>query len=145
MKHLPNSQWDEVRTAYASGVGLRELARNMGIPAGTVLARAKRERWTQRIAAAKANAATPRQPVAVTTMQAVAISMQERGERHIGRMAGITERVMPHLEAMDPDLILHRVDEVEKLDKIARRTFKISEEPTVGVSIQVLSLNSAMM
>jgi hypothetical protein len=40
------------KTAYAAGIGLRELARNMEIPAGTVLARAKREGWTQQIAAA---------------------------------------------------------------------------------------------
>jgi len=33
--------------------GLREIARNMGIPAGTVLARSKREGWTQQIAQAK--------------------------------------------------------------------------------------------
>jgi hypothetical protein len=31
------------------GIGLREIARNMGIPEGTVLARAKREGWTRDI------------------------------------------------------------------------------------------------
>ena len=45
-RKLPESAWNEIRTAYASGIGLRELARNMGIPEGTVLARAKREDWT---------------------------------------------------------------------------------------------------
>src|SRR5205823_4241553 len=35
--------WEQIKTAYASGIGLREIARNMGIPAGTVLARANRE------------------------------------------------------------------------------------------------------
>ena len=47
------STWAEIRTAYASGIGLRQLARNMNIPAGTVLARSKREEWTQQIAGAK--------------------------------------------------------------------------------------------
>ena len=37
--------WEQIKTAYASGIGLRELGRNMGVPAGTVLARAKREGW----------------------------------------------------------------------------------------------------
>jgi len=41
--------WEQIKTAYASGIGLRELGRNMGVPAGTVLARAKREGWTQQI------------------------------------------------------------------------------------------------
>lgn len=53
MHRVSASTWAEIRTAYAGGIGLRELARNMGIPAGTVLARSKREGWTQQIAQAK--------------------------------------------------------------------------------------------
>jgi len=33
---------EQIRTACASGIGLREIARNMGISEGTVLSRAKR-------------------------------------------------------------------------------------------------------
>ena len=40
---LSAAQWEQMKTAYASGLGLRELARNAGNSAGTVLARAKRE------------------------------------------------------------------------------------------------------
>ena len=39
--------WEQTKTAYASGIPLRELARNMGIPAGTILSRAKREGWSR--------------------------------------------------------------------------------------------------
>jgi len=53
--------------------------------------------------------------------------MQQRGERHLGRMANIVEKMMPHVEAMEPGAILDRVDDVEKLDKVARRTFGISD------------------
>ena len=53
MNRISASTWAEIRTAYASGIGLRQLARNMDIPAGTVLARSKREGWTQQIAQAK--------------------------------------------------------------------------------------------
>ena len=68
---LTNSDWAEIRTAHASGIGLRELARNMGIPAGTVLARSKREGWTRQIQTAKALACQPTQPLARTTTDAV--------------------------------------------------------------------------
>jgi hypothetical protein len=51
---ISKATWAEIRTAYASGIGLREIARNMGIPEGTVLARAKREGWTREIQNAKA-------------------------------------------------------------------------------------------
>jgi uncharacterized protein YjcR len=50
-------RWEQIKTAYASGIGLREIARNLGIPEGTVLARAKREGWTQQIRSAAALAA----------------------------------------------------------------------------------------
>jgi hypothetical protein len=36
---LPAAAWEQLKTAHAAGAGLRELARNMGIPEGTVLAR----------------------------------------------------------------------------------------------------------
>ena len=51
---ITKATWAEIRTAYASGIGLREIARNMDIPEGTVLARAKRENWTREIQTAKA-------------------------------------------------------------------------------------------
>jgi hypothetical protein len=82
MTHIPSATWAEIRTAYASGIGLRELARNMGIPAGTVLARSKREGWTQQIATAKLiqrpelarELAKPEAISAITPMQSAAIS-----------------------------------------------------------------------
>jgi uncharacterized protein YjcR len=40
---IANTTWAEIRTAYASGIGLREIARNMGIPAETILSWAKRD------------------------------------------------------------------------------------------------------
>jgi hypothetical protein len=41
------STWAEIRTACASGIGLREIARNMNIPEGTVLATSKTRRHSQ--------------------------------------------------------------------------------------------------
>ncbi len=34
---ITNEIWEQIKTAYASGLGLREIARNTGIPEGTVL------------------------------------------------------------------------------------------------------------
>ncbi len=141
---LPESTWRELRTAHASGLGLRELARNMGIPAGTILARSKREGWTRYILDAKAlvrSSPAPTTPVAM----AAAASMAERGQRHLQRMAGVMEKTLPHVEGMEPGAILDRIDEIEKLDKVARRTFGISDGPTghsVLVNIQMLGMVS---
>ena len=119
--------WEQVKTAYATGIGLREIARNMNIPEGTVLARAKREAWTREIQSAKTLAKREDAPLTVTPVQAVAMSIRQRGERHIERMAGVSERGVDHIETMDGPQILKAVDEIETLDKVARRTYGLSD------------------
>jgi hypothetical protein len=135
--------WEQIKTAYASGIGLREIARNMGIPEGTVLARAKREGWTQQIQSIKALAKRDDTSTAVTPFQAASASMQQRGERHIERMAGVSQRAVDHIETMDGPEILNSVDHIEKLDKVARRTFGLNDNPLPsGFSLNVLNLGS---
>jgi hypothetical protein len=123
---IPSERWEQIKTAHASGIGLREIARNMGIPEGTVLAHAKREGWTREIQNAKALAKREDSAPAVTATEAVAITMHQRGERYLGRMASVSERGVDHVETMQGSEILARVDQIEKLAKVARRTFGIS-------------------
>ena len=129
--------WEQIKTAHASGIGLREIARNMGIPEGTVLARAKREGWSRQVNNAKALAQRDDAAKAIAPFEAASATMQQRGERHLGRMANIVEKTMPHLEAMEPGAILDRVDDVEKLDKVARRTFGISDMGLQGNQVMI--------
>ena len=74
---IPKSASAQIRTAYASGIGLREIARNMSIPEGTVLSHAKREGWTGKIQSAKAVAKPEETPLAVTPAEAVAMSIRQ--------------------------------------------------------------------
>ena|SRR6476620_2744193 len=137
MRRISKETWEQIKTAYASGIGLRELARNMELPEGTVLARAKREGWTQQIEAAKLTErpqlareiAKPRAISAISPLQSIAAVMQERGERYRERIAGVSERVVGHIELMWPDEILTRSAQFEKIDTIARRTFGLNEVP----------------
>ncbi|MDP9186827.1 MAG: hypothetical protein M3O72_05665 [Verrucomicrobiota bacterium] len=124
--------WEQIKTAHASGIGLREIARNMGIPEGTVLARAKRKGWTREIQNAKALAKRDDTSTAITTFEAVSATMQQRGERHLGHMVNIVEKTLPHVEALEPGAILDRIDDVETLDKIGRRTFGLSDGDAPG-------------
>jgi hypothetical protein len=67
--------------------------------------------------------------------------MQQRGERHVGRMAGVSERGVDHIETMDGPEILKSVDQIEKLDKVARRTFGLKDDnPYAHFSLNVLNL-----
>ena len=141
-RKIPTDTWEQVKTAFAAGVGLREIARNMNIPAGTVLARANREGWSREIQSAKALAKREDAPPAITPVEAVAMSMQQRGERHIERMAGVSERGVGHIETMDGLGILRSIDQIEKLDKVARRTFGLKDDnPYVGISLNVLRVD----
>src|SRR5438093_10800602 len=126
---ISSERWEQIKTARASGIGLREIARNMGIPEGTVLARAQREGWSRQIQSAKALVKREDSAPAVTATAAVAMTMQQRGERHVGRMAGVSERAVDHIETMDGPELLNSVDQIEKLDKVARRTFGLDDIP----------------
>jgi hypothetical protein len=52
-------------------------------------------------------------------------------------MAGVSERGVDHIEAMDGGTILDRVDDIEKLDKVARRIFGITEGDPHGNNVIV--------
>jgi hypothetical protein len=141
--------WEQAKIAFASGtIGLRELARKMNIPQGTMTARASREGWTKNIEAAK-RAANGAQAVAVrpTVMQSVAESMQKRGQRHMGRIAGISERVVDHVETMQPGEVLGSIHEVEKLDRMARRTYGLGDSAGAGgtLALNILTNQAAIV
>jgi hypothetical protein len=77
-------RWEQIKVAYVSGIGLREIARKMNIPEGTVLAYAKRHGWTQQIQVAtrelsvmQSDAITPVQSVP----QSIASILSERKDR----------------------------------------------------------------
>ena len=127
---ISSNTWEQIRTAYASSIGLREIARNMEIPEGTILSRAKREGWTQDIQNAKALAKREQSALAVTPVEAVAATLAERGQRHLKRMAGVSEKAVDHVETMDGPEILKSVDRIDKLDKIGRRTFGLEDGQT---------------
>jgi hypothetical protein len=137
--------WEQAKTAYASGIGLRELARNMKIPEGTILAHARRKRWTQQIQTAK-SVAQPLQSDAITPMQSAAASMQQRAARHVERIADISERVVDHVDKQHPALVLAQIDDVEKLDRMARRTYGLSDGQQSGgaFSLNILTGQAAV-
>jgi uncharacterized protein YjcR len=83
-RRITNETWEQIRTGYAAGINLREIARKMDIPEGTVLAHAKRHGWTEQIQVAtgqltvmQSNAITPVQSVP----QSLAAILSERKNR----------------------------------------------------------------
>jgi hypothetical protein len=73
--------------------------------------------------------------------------MQERGERYRERMAGVSERVIGHVETMDADEILSQSAQVERIDTVARRTFGLdnTEKGTGALNLNVLTGGRAIV
>lgn len=53
-------------------------------------------------------------------------------------------KTLPHVEAMEAGEILNRVDDVETLDKIGRRTFKLDDKPQIGVTFKLLQVGGSL-
>jgi hypothetical protein len=73
-RKIKHETWEQIKTGYAAGVGLREIARKMNFPEGTVLAHAKRHGWTQQIQAATGQLSVM-QSDAITPVQSVPQSL----------------------------------------------------------------------
>ena len=82
----------------------------------------------------------------MSPVEAVAMSMRQRGERHIDRMASVSERAVDHIETMGGSGILRSIDQIEKLDKVARRTFQFDDiQPTGEFTLNVLNVARDVM
>jgi uncharacterized protein YjcR len=79
-RKISKETWEQVKIAYAAGAGLRDLARKMNIPEGTVLAHAKRKGWTRQIEAAKREARST-QSTAIMPFEALATTLNERKDK----------------------------------------------------------------
>ena len=99
-RHIEESTWAEIRTAYVSGIGLREIARKMRISEGTVLARAKREGWTQQIQSAKGLVKRQDATPTIAPFQAVAATLGELGKASRLSAARVHHRALTYAEIL---------------------------------------------
>jgi hypothetical protein len=90
-RKITHETWGQIKTAYAAGVNLREIARKMNIPEGTVLAHAKRHGWTQQIQVATGQL-TVMQSDAIRPVQSVPQSLAAiLAERKVRTRLGLSK------------------------------------------------------
>ena len=85
----------------------------------------------------------------MTVSQAVALSLRERAEKYAEGVATVTgERMLPYLRSLPDEEMLAAADRIEKLDRVARRAFRLDdnqqEQPMVNVNILSMSLEEIM-
>ena len=129
--------WEQTKTAYASGIGLREIARNMNIPEGTILSRAKREGWSKQINDAKSLG--KREGTApVTPMEAVAFTLNERKDKtklHLSRYAvEASEKAANHRQK------LKIARQVKDVAAVAGSVWPAEKQETPGVLVNIALL-----
>jgi hypothetical protein len=130
--------WQQVKTAYASGIGLREIARNMDIPEGTVLARAKREGWSKQISDARSLAKREDTAPALTPIEAVAVTLSERKDKtklHLSRYAvEASEKAANHRQK------LNIARQVRDVAAVAESVWPEEKQETPGMLVNVAIL-----
>src|SRR4029077_17728992 len=104
---ISSERWEQIKVAYVSGIGFREIARKMNISEGTVLAHAKRHGWTQQI-----QVATQQQSDAITPLQSVPQSiasiLSERKDRTRLGLSKFVAEAAERAGESDGDLTLSR-------------------------------------
>lgn len=120
--HYSAETWVELRTAYAAGASLRAMAGKFGMPAGTVLARAKREGWTQELERAKAIA--PQQSRAITPLGTATLSaLADLGRKSRLALGKGLHKAAAHVANLNGEAIVAQADKVSSLAKASTTVF----------------------
>ena len=126
---ISKETWEQLKISYIAGAGLRELARKMSIPEGTVLAHAKRKGWTRQIEAAKQEA-KPMQSNAIMPFEALATTLNERKDKsrlHLSKyVVDASER------AAKSDGNLKIAGQVQKVAQVHESVWPEKEAPARG-------------
>jgi hypothetical protein len=139
---ISRETWEQVKIAYAAGAGLRQIARKMNIPEGTVLAHAKRKVWTQQIEAAKQEA-KPMQSNAITPMEALAVTLNERKDK---TKLNLSKYVVDASErAAQSNGNLEIAGQVQKVAQVHESVWPQEKQaPYSPLNLQVLSQNTVI-
>lgn len=114
---MPEIDWNSLKTAYAAGVGLREMARATGISENTLLSRAAKEGWTQQIEEAKALATVKvdEQSKAIGGSLAVINALQKYGDKTKLRLAKGISKGSLAVSKMSGEAIVEKAGNVKCL------------------------------
>ena len=120
-RKITGETWEQIKTGYAAGIGLREISRKLDIPEGTVLAHAKRHGWTQQIQVATQQLAVM-QSDAITPVQSVpqslaAILAERKGRTRLGLSKFAAEAAEQAAEHRDKLGIAAKVKDVASVHK----------------------------
>jgi uncharacterized protein YjcR len=134
-KPLP-VDWGAIKTAYLSGITLKELAERFSVNHNTLLSRSAREKWS--IPPARFNAINeiPTEkttPILHDLWQERALSIREKEFK-------IAEKALNHAEQMTEDQLLAKSQAVDTLAKMGRRATGLDKEESNRNAVNIALL-----
>lgn len=140
---LTEEQLNQLKATYALGIGLVELCKKYNLDHTAILRKAKLEKWPSNLEdftkaetaivvreeEKEENPPSPAPPI-------------DPGEEYLKRMGNIILNLVKHIEELPQEEVLQNMAKIEKLDFVARRTFKLDEEMSnQSININILSQN----
>jgi len=114
--HISKEVWDKLRLGRAVGATFAELARQSGINRNTLLSYAARDGWSQQIATARQQADNGKPDVTDVVQKVLA-------GRHRETKLALSDFLLKCIsEASKRGIVAEDLDDVEKLERIARRS-----------------------
>lgn len=138
---IPPETLTAARAAVASGLTVKEAAERLSVSYAALKKRASREKW---LTVGRVRQEAARATVAANTaaLEAVAGSLQDRGQRYVLKLAQAAERFADRAADLDADALMDRARAVETLDRVARRTFGLSDD--LAATMTVIGIGSGM-
>lgn len=128
--------WGAIKTAYLSGITLKELSVRFSVNHNTLLSRSAREKWSLPPARFNAMNEIPTEktaPILHDLWAERALSIREKEFK-------ISEKVLTHAEQMSEDQLLAKGQSVETFAKMGRRSTGLDREESNRNAINIAIL-----
>jgi hypothetical protein len=122
----PNIDWAHLRPLATHGFGLGELARQFHLPAGAVLARARRENW--RISAINNGRKLAAQPIIEKAAQVSRDFVRDNGLRSRAFLSTAVAKAASHLENLPAPVIVEKHQALEAVTRAGNKLHGWSSE-----------------
>ena len=126
---------EQLQEAYRKGQGLKKLCEDNNLDELSILRQAKLENWGK----PNIKKSTNTSPTLSEDTKPKRTPI-EKGHSYAERLTVLLERTLQHLEENsedDPQIILDAIDQIEKLDRVARRSYGLDKEQTGGPTLNV--------
>ena len=121
-----------LKEAYINGT-LLSICKDTNLQYANIIKRAKLENWPSTPSQKRAEELSP-----IVARLKQANTPLSKGRIHAEAMAKIiSEKILPDLENQSTEQLLSNIDNIEKADKIARRSYGLDEQSANGPTLNI--------